>query len=56
MFPKYIDIKSIFSKTSKQGIATIVVNFGTKSKNELRSLIEKLKQIDSVIDVERTTG
>ena len=51
-----IDIKSIFSKTSKQGIATIVVNFGTKSKNELRSLIEKLKQIDSVIDVERTTG
>ena len=51
-----IDIKSIFSKTSKQGIATIIVNFGTKSKNDLRGLIEKLKQIDSVIDVERTTG
>ena len=51
-----IDINSIHSKTSKQGIATIVVNFGTKSKEELRGLIEKLKQIESVIDVERTTG
>ena len=51
-----IDINSIHSKTSKQGIATIVVNFGTKSKEELIGLIEKLKQIESVIDVERTTG
>ena len=51
-----IDINSIHSKTSKQGIATIVVNFGTKSKEDLRGLIEKLKQIESVIDVERTTG
>lgn len=51
-----IDINSIHSKTSKQGIATIVVNFGTKSKDELRGLIEKLRQIESVLDVERTTG
>ena len=51
-----IDINSIHSKTSKQGIATIVVNFGTRSKADLRNLIEKLRQIESVIDVERTTG
>lgn len=51
-----IDIKSIYSKTSKQGIATIVVDFGTKSQSELKSLIDKLRQIESVIDVERTTG
>lgn len=51
-----IDINSIHSKTSKQGVATIVVNFGTKSKTELRGLIEKLRQVESVIDVERTTG
>lgn len=51
-----IDINSIHSKTSKQGVATIVVNFGTKSKTELKGLIEKLRQVESVIDVERTTG
>ncbi len=51
-----IDIISIHSRTSKQGVATIVVEFGTKSKAELRGLIEKLRQIESVIDVERTTG
>jgi GTP pyrophosphokinase len=51
-----IDISSIHSKTSKQGIATIVVDFGTGSKDELRGLIEKLRQIESVIDVRRTTG
>jgi GTP pyrophosphokinase len=51
-----IDIISIHSKTSKQGIATIVVDFGTSNKDELRGLIEKLRQIDSVIDVKRTTG
>ena len=51
-----IDINSIHSTTNKQGIATIVVTFGTKSKNELRGLIDKLRQIESVIDVERTTG
>ena len=51
-----IDINSIHSTTNKQGVATIVVAFGTKSKNELRGLIDKLRQIESVIDVERTTG
>ncbi len=51
-----IDINSIHSRTNKQGIATIVVNFGVKSKQELSGLIEKLRQIESVIDIERTTG
>lgn len=51
-----IDIHSIHSSTSKQGIATISVAFGIKTKEELRTLVEKIKQIDSVIDVERTTG
>ncbi len=51
-----IDIDQIFSKTSKSGIATISVKFGISSKEELRSLVEKIRQVDSVIDVERTRG
>ena len=51
-----IDIKSIHSKTSKQGVATIDVSFSTKGRAELSSLIDKLRQIESIIDIERTTG
>jgi GTP pyrophosphokinase len=51
-----ININGINSKTSKQGIATIEVSFHTKGRSELNSLVEKLRQIDSVIDIERTTG
>jgi GTP pyrophosphokinase len=51
-----INIRGINSNTSKQGIATIDLSFNTKGRNELISLIEKLRQIESVIDIERTTG
>ena len=51
-----IDINSINSKTSKQGIATIAIGFAIKGKEELTSLVEKVRQVDSVIDIERTTG
>ena len=51
-----IDINAIHSKTSKQGIATIDLSFSTKGKAELTSVIDKLRQIDSIIDIERTTG
>jgi GTP pyrophosphokinase len=51
-----INIRGIYSKTSKQGIATIDVSFNTKGRSEINSLIEKLRQIESVIDIERTTG
>ena len=51
-----IDIQSIHSRTSKQGIATIDVSFGVKSRGELSSLVEKIRQVESVIDIERSTG
>ena len=51
-----IDIDSINSRTSKKGIATIVVSFYTKGKDELSMLSEKLRQIESVFEIERTTG
>ena len=51
-----IDINSINSRTSKKGIATIAVSFYTKGKDELSMLGEKIRQIESVFDIERTTG
>ncbi len=51
-----IDINSIHSTTSKQGIDTIEISFNTKGREELSSLIEKVRQVESVIDIERTTG
>ena len=53
---KEININGIHSKTSKQGIATIEVFFNTKGRKQINSLVEKIGQIESVIDVERTTG
>lgn len=51
-----IDLRSINSRTSKQEKATISMSFEIGSKEELRSLIEKIRQVEGVIDVERTTG
>ena len=51
-----IDLRSINSRTSKQEKATISMSFEIGSKEELRSMIEKIRQVESVIDVERTTG
>ena len=51
-----IDLRSINSRTSKQEKATISMSFEIGSKEELRSLIEKIRQVESVIDVGRTTG
>ena len=51
-----IDLRSINSRTSKQEKATISMSFEIGGKEELRSLIEKIRQVESVIDVERTTG
>ena len=51
-----IDISSLNTRISKQGIATINISFEVGSKEELNSLIEKLRQIESVKDIERTAG
>ena len=52
-----IDLRSINSRTSKQEMATITMSFNVGSKQELQTLIEKIRQIESVIDVKRrTTG
>ncbi len=51
-----IDINSIHSNLSKQGVATISIAFGTKGKEEMSSIIDKIRQVESVIDIERTSG
>lgn len=51
-----IDITSMNVRTSKQGTATLMISFGVGSKDELNALIEKIRQVESVIDIDRTTG
>ena len=51
-----IDVRGTNSRTNKQEKATISMSFEIGSKEELHSVIEKLRQVESVIDVVRTIG
>lgn len=51
-----IDINSINTHVSKQGIATMELGFAVGDREELNRIVEKLRQIPGVIDIERTTG
>ena len=53
---KNIDIISMNTRTNKQGIATLQTTFEVRSREELRSIVDKIRGIDSVIDIERTVG
>ena len=51
-----IDVKSMNIRTSKKGTATLDMGFIVHGREELNSVIEKLRQIESVMDIERTAG
>ena len=51
-----IDVSSVNSRTSKQGLATICMEFQVPGKATLNYLIDKIRQVESVIDIERSTG
>lgn len=51
-----IDINSINTHTSKQNVATLDISFVVGGRDELNHVIEKLRQIAGVLDIERTTG
>ncbi len=51
-----IDIVTINSRTSKRNIATITVSFKTRGTDELSYMADKLRQVDGVFDIERTTS
>ncbi|MEG0354427.1 MAG: RelA/SpoT family protein, partial [Lachnospiraceae bacterium] len=51
-----IDVKSMNVRTSKQGTATIEMGFIVHGRDELARVNEKLRQLEGVIDIERTVG
>ena len=51
-----INLSSMSSRSAKNGTATLNVSFDVKGRRELNRIIEKLRQLDCVIDVQRTTG
>ena len=51
-----VDVKSMNVRTSKQGTATIEAGFIVHGREELSKIIEKLRQLDGVMDIERATG
>ncbi len=53
---RQIDITSMNSRTNKQGKATITMTFDIHGVEELNRLTDKLRQIEGVIDIERTAG
>ena len=53
---KNIDIMSMNTRTNKQGLATMATSFEISNREELNRIIDKIRSIDSVIDIERTTG
>lgn len=53
---KNISILSMNTRTNKQGLATLQTTFEISGRDELHRIIEKIHGIESVIDIERTTG
>ncbi len=56
MTERNINILSMNTRTSKQGLATLQTTFEIGGKEELNRLIEKIRGIQSVRDIERATG
>ena len=53
---KDISILALTTATSKRGVATIQISFEIKSKEELTYIVDKLGQIESVLNIERTSN
>ncbi|MFW5630901.1 RelA/SpoT family protein [Acetivibrio ethanolgignens] len=51
-----IDVTSMNVRTSKQGTATLSVGFQIKSVEHLHTVVKKLRGIEGIIDIERTSG
>ena len=51
-----IDVTAMNVRTSKQGTATITVSFDIPGVEELNRIIDKLRQIESVLDIERSAS
>ena len=56
MSEKDLDVISMNVRTNKQQKATIDMGFRVSSTDELSKVMDKLKMIEDVIDINRTTG
>ncbi len=53
---KNVDILTVNSRTSKQGNATISLSFEVMNKDELKKVMDRLRTVESVIDITRSIG
>ncbi len=51
-----IDVISMNVRTSRQGTATVIVSFDIAGVEELGRIVDKIRQVESVLDVERSTS
>lgn len=51
-----IDVTSMNVRTSKQGTATISIGFQINGVDQLNEIIAKIRNVESVLDIERTIG
>lgn len=51
-----LDIRSINSKAAKNGVMTVTMGFEIHNTAELEGTVNKLRRIESVIDIERASG
>ncbi len=51
-----VDIQSVNTRISRQGVATVIVDFLTTGVEEISRIMEQIRRIDGVMDIERTTG
>lgn len=56
MTERNINILSLNTRVNKQGYGTLSMSFEISNREELNSIIDKIRGIESVIDIERTTG
>ncbi len=53
---KNINILALNTRANKQNVATMSITIEISGKDELIRVIDKMRQIESVVDIERTTG
>ena len=53
---KGVSVLNMNVRTSKQGTATIELSFSTSGKEELKEVVEKIRSISGILDIERTAG
>ena len=51
-----IGVTSMNCRINKQDKATILISFDVKSTEELKMLVDKIRNVEGVIDIERTRG